>query len=82
LAIDKFLGGSGKLVEVTRKQARIDEIPFDLEAEIVEQRRVEVPLLPPKERVLGFREVEQGYTLNDAIEEAKRCLHCDRKQME
>ena len=82
LAIDKFLGGSGKLVEVTRKQARIDEIPFDLEAEIVEQRRVEAPLLPPEERVLGFREVEQGYTLNDVIEEAKRCLHCDRKLME
>jgi len=81
-AIDKFLGGSGKLVEVTRKKARIDEIPFDLEAEIVEQRRVEAPLLPPEERVLGFREVEQGYTLNDVIEEAKRCLHCDRKLME
>ncbi|MDH5704290.1 MAG: FAD-dependent oxidoreductase, partial [Aigarchaeota archaeon] len=82
LAIDKFLGGSGKLVEVTRKQARIDEIPFDLEAEIVEQRRVEVHLLPPEERVVGFREVEQGYTLNDVTEEAKRCLHCDRKLME
>jgi NADH-quinone oxidoreductase subunit F len=80
--IDKFLGGSGKLVEVTRKKARIDEIPFDLEAEIVEQRRVEAPLLPQEERVLGFREVEQGYTLNDAIEEAKRCLHCDRKVVE
>jgi len=82
LAIDKFLGGSGKLVEVTRKQARIDEIPFDLEAEIVEQRRVEALLLPLEERALGFREVEQGYTLNDVIEEAKRCLHCDRKLME
>ncbi len=79
LAIDKFLGGNGKLVEVARKQARIDEIPFDLEAEIVEQRRVEALLLPPEERALGFREVEQGYNLNDVIEEAKRCLHCDRK---
>jgi NADH-quinone oxidoreductase subunit F len=80
-AIDKFIGGSGKLVEVARKKARIDEIPFDLEAEIVEQRRVEAPLLQ-EERVIGFREVEQGYTLNDAIEEAKRCLHCDRKLVE
>lgn len=82
LAIDKFLGGNGELIEVTRKRARIDEIPFDLEAEIVEQGRVETLLIPPEERVRDFSEFEQGYTLNDVIEEAKRCLHCDRKIME
>lgn len=78
LAIDKFLGGKGELVETIRKRARIDEIPFDLEAEILEQRRVEVPTLPPGERVGNFREIELGYTAEMAIEEAKRCLHCAR----
>ena len=79
LAIDKSLGGSGELAELTRERVRIDDIPFDLEAEVVEQRRVAAPLVLHAERVRDFREVELGYTLSDVIEEAKRCLHCDRK---
>lgn len=79
LAIDKYLGGKGELVETVRKRARIDEIPFDLEAEIVEQRRVEAPLLPLEKRVSNFDEVELGYSAEEAIGEARRCLHCDRK---
>ncbi|MBN2013701.1 MAG: NADPH-dependent glutamate synthase [Candidatus Altiarchaeota archaeon] len=30
----------------------------------------------PKERIKNFREVPLGYTREQAIEEAKRCLHC------
>ena len=79
MAIDKFLGGRGELVETIRQEARVGEIPFDLEAEFVEQRRVEAPVLRPDERYRNFREIELGYTAEDAMEEAKRCLHCDRK---
>jgi heterodisulfide reductase subunit A-like polyferredoxin len=35
-----------------------------------------MPTLPVDERVKGFDEVELGYTEQQAIEEAKRCLHC------
>jgi len=82
VAIDKYLGGKGELAEIVREQARIEEIPFDLEAEVVEQKRVNVALLPPEERLQNFEEIELGYSLEDAVEEAKRCLHCDRKLVE
>ena len=38
--------------------------------------RVPMPTLPVDERVKGFDEVDLGYTEQQAIEEAKRCLHC------
>lgn len=81
-SIDRYLGGKGMLVETVRGRARIDEIPFDLEAEVVEQRRVEAPLLPLEKRVGNFQEIELGYSAEEAMEEAGRCLHCDRKMVE
>lgn len=79
MAIDKFLGGRGEIVETVRREARIGDIPFDLEAEFVEQRRVEAPVLRPDERYRNFMEIELGYAAENAMEEARRCLHCDRK---
>ena len=38
--------------------------------------KVPMPTLPVKERIKGFDEVELGYTEEQAIQEAKRCLHC------
>jgi heterodisulfide reductase subunit A-like polyferredoxin len=38
--------------------------------------KVQMPTLPIQERIKGFDEVELGYTEEQAMEEAKRCLHC------
>lgn len=38
--------------------------------------RVEMPVQPAKERVCNFEEVALGYTLEDALAEASRCLKC------
>ena len=38
--------------------------------------RVPVATLSVKKRVMGFQEVEQGYTENQAVAEANRCLAC------
>ena len=35
-----------------------------------------MPKLPPQERVGGFDEIELGYSIEQAMEEAKRCLSC------
>ena len=35
-----------------------------------------MPTLPPKERIKGFSEVAVGYTEQQAIDEALRCLDC------
>jgi formate dehydrogenase (NADP+) beta subunit len=38
--------------------------------------RVPMPTIPIEERVRGFGEVEIGYSLREAMEEAARCLRC------
>ena len=42
--------------------------------------RVPVRTLSPEERVGGFEEVELGYTVEDALKEAGRCLRCGVKR--
>ena len=48
---------------------------IDEESEEAPQTRM--PELDGKSRTLGFAEVELGFTREDAIEEAVRCLRCD-----
>lgn len=38
-----------------------------------------MPELAPLERIQNFEEVARGYTLDDAVEEATRCLQCKHK---
>jgi acetyl-CoA decarbonylase/synthase complex subunit alpha len=41
--------------------------------------KVPMPERPPEERIKDFEEVALGYTLEDAIAEASRCLQCKDK---
>ncbi len=81
-SIDRFLGGKGIISENVRKSSRIGDIFFDLEAEIKEKQRVPVKHLPLTRRSGNFSETEEGYSKEEATEEAQRCLHCDRKAEE
>ena len=42
-------------------------------------KKVEMPLLDPKQRSTNFEEVALGYSEEMAMEEAGRCLHCPTK---
>ena len=75
IAIDKYLGGSGKL----NKGAPIDIPDQYSDDEVVEHKRFEVNMLDPVERVESFDEVVLGYHKLRAMAEAMRCLHCDRR---
>ncbi|MFC1980146.1 hypothetical protein ACFLVS_04775 [Chloroflexota bacterium] len=35
-----------------------------------------MPILPPKQRISDFREVELGFSERTALAEANRCLQC------
>ncbi len=73
--IDRFLGGKGEL----NKGKPID-IPQTVdESELAEHVRFEMKMLPPEERSDNFDEVVLGFHKLDAIAEAMRCLHCDRR---
>lgn len=73
--IDRYLGGDGNVIpdiQVERK----------LSGEILEkeQPRYHMHSLPVAQRLCGFAEVELGFTEDEAVKEACRCLRCDVKK--
>lgn len=52
-------------------------IPFEVDEETVEHPQIPMPELLPSLRRNNFSEVEQGYTLEMAMQEARRCMRCD-----
>jgi len=53
------------------------DIPLIIDEESEEAPQTRMPELDGKSRTLGFVEVELGFTREDAIKEAVRCLRCD-----
>ncbi len=68
-SIDKFLGGDGEVVEPLTIERKISGVIIEEET-----LRQEVPALHD---VDGFKEMELGFTLEQALAEADRCLRCD-----
>ncbi len=70
--IDQYLGGDGKVVPES-------EVERELTEPIIEEEkpRVKMPEILLSERLQGFKEVEKGYSEDQAREEASRCLRCD-----
>ena len=53
------------------------EIPFIIDEETEERPQAKMPELETSARVRNFLEVELGYTKEEALREAVRCLRCD-----
>ena len=82
IAIDKYFRGDVSPVQMYDTKADIVEeaVPAEEgeEEEIWEEKpRLEVPVLPTQQRKQSFEEIELGFSEEQAIEEAKRCLRCD-----
>jgi NADH-quinone oxidoreductase subunit F len=75
-SIDRYLGGTGEL----NKGEQIDIPVIEDEEELVEHERFPMKYLDPETRRHSCDEVAQGYHRLNAIAEAMRCLHCDRRQ--
>lgn len=75
VSIDKYLGGKGKL----NKGEPIDIPKLSDEDEIVAHKRFPLEMLDPETRKNTFDEVVQGYHKLNAMAEAMRCLHCERR---
>jgi formate dehydrogenase beta subunit len=74
--IDRHLGGNGdlslELADHTPPSARIGR-----EEGFAPRARAAIPCTAPAERSADFRQIEGGYSPEDALVEAKRCLQCD-----
>jgi heterodisulfide reductase subunit A len=76
-AIDKYLKGE-KLVEEEEKEKQTLKLTEE-ELSVIKERfpsrnRVQVRKLEPEARAANFSEVEQGYSVEEARDEASRCL--------
>ena len=74
-SIDTYLGGTG---DISQKLGEADDEIATLDREAVDIERRPLALLPLKQRLTGFDEVEIGLDEQAAVEQAKRCLRCDR----
>ena len=82
LAIYKYLKGEkGKIEIVDEKTALKEDVGLALDEEATEEKpRIKIELEKPEERVRDFREVEKGFTEEEANREAVRCLRCDLEE--
>ena len=80
VAIDKYLRKDTSRVELyDLKEAEPprDKTVDDLQEDLGDRPRVEMPVRPPKKRVRSFEEIEMGFSETQARQEARRCLRCD-----
>jgi NADH-quinone oxidoreductase subunit F len=75
ISIDKFLGGEGKL---NKGNPILIPDAFD-DDEIASHKRFPMEMLSEDKRNDSFDEVVIGYHKLNAMAEAMRCLHCDRR---
>ncbi|HAP43609.1 MAG: hydrogenase [Spirochaetes bacterium GWD1_61_31] len=76
--IDKFFGYEGKLFDRARQPV---VVAYDEEAYLKTLPRHLPHLERAESRITKMAmEVNRGLSLEEAIEEARRCLHCDRNQ--
>jgi formate dehydrogenase beta subunit len=76
-SIDRYLGGEGLIDLVPALSVENPQVPYGNET--IYRNRVHPPVLEKKKCLESFSEVIQGYALNQAKEEAQRCLRCDQQ---
>ncbi|MDP2872449.1 MAG: FAD-dependent oxidoreductase, partial [Bacillota bacterium] len=74
ISIDRYLRGQD--LAAGRTKAEQPKLPAPEGRKVVVKRRQQVRLAPAAERRRDWREVSLGYTPEEAIAEASRCLDC------
>jgi len=84
IAINKYLTGDDSPVYIPdEKSVRHTATRLALEEESTEDKpRIKAEFEDARERVSDFREVEKGFTEQEACREATRCLRCDLEKEE
>ncbi|MCK5247510.1 FAD-dependent oxidoreductase, partial [Candidatus Bipolaricaulota bacterium] len=78
VSIDRFLHGEDlREGREDLRPPRAQDAPAPVpEGPHIRQSKAPMPVLSVEERVQGFDEVEMGYSEEEAMREASRCLHC------
>lgn len=75
IEIDKYFGYDG---EFSFPEREVVETNYDEEKYLKPIERKNPKVVEIEERIKSFVEVNKGLTLEEAIEESRRCLKCDR----
>ena len=75
ISIDKYLGGKGQL----NKGESIDIPVMNEDDDVIAHKRFPIEMLDAETRKESFDEVLKGYHRLNAMAEAMRCLHCERR---
>ena len=70
-SIDAYLNGKELQIE---EEKIASDFPEPISDKM--EKRKELPTIPIEERISSFKEIELGFSEEDAVEEAKRCLNC------
>ena len=74
-SIDRYLRGRDlKKGRIKRENLKRSPIP---KKQIEEEKQQKINLVPGKKRLSNFEEIEIGFTEEQAIEEANRCMNCN-----
>ncbi len=80
ISVDRYLQGEdlieGRPPEPEVTEEYIDYPDLDVMGIEEERLRRPMPMLSPDERKVNFNQVEMGFTKEDSIKEAERCLRC------
>lgn len=75
-----YLNGEEVVPQYRITIPNIDSIkPLELTEEDMHLTRPEMPTMEMEKRLLGFAEVDLGFTVETAMKEARRCLRCDNE---
>lgn len=78
-AIDRYLGGTGNIEETLAPPENTQLLP-PMETETGERKRLAYAFIAPSKRTSTFDRVEKGYSKQEAMREASRCLRCDLQE--
>ena len=76
-SIDRFIRGADLLPGPDFEAAYSRPLEIEIPADMQKQERTPIPVLTAKERDSNFREVVLGYSEEQALSEAQRCLSCE-----
>jgi len=75
-AIAHYLENGGFLQQPPLELPALGELPDETAEKVKKLTPVTTDLLPPEVRLKEFLEIDRGYTEEEALAEAKRCLAC------
>lgn len=76
-SIDKFLGGSGEIDEILIEPDKVNPYEGYVGGGFDDGHRISPPHIPVEQRLSNFNVVELSLDESTAVNQARRCLHCD-----